>query len=409
MLRAVVSLPVWGYRHVDLYLRAGLPSQLASHNLPAIAGPGSIYQIFTTDEDWSTIVRSPAFAALRRIIDVERHDIGELSASKYDAMSQAHRVSVKRAIHEGAIAVFLPPDAVFSNGLLAAGGRALNCGKSAVVMVGPRVIAHDALALLPKVADGSLAISSRDVVAVAMAAMHPLTTRTLWESPEFSPNSAMITWKVGSTALLIRGWHMHPLMARVRPGSDQFAGTVDDHEFLLSAAQSIDDIHIVGDSDEGVFVELSDLAPIPGPLPIVDPVDATARWALGATTDLHRSFFSSQRVLLHTSGPPNAADPTILFSDQAACAIQERMVSISDRSTLWVAVADREEFRRRLAAKKQQESWPAGIPLPKALGHRDALSSMLFGLASFASRCVQRRRSLRRPGGDSLVKSLRSH
>ncbi|MBI4887436.1 MAG: hypothetical protein HY824_10100, partial [Acidobacteria bacterium] len=107
-------------------------------------------------------------------------------------------------------------------------------------------------------------------------------------------NPVNIYWRVGDDGMVMRGFHLHPLMIYPSRRVDTFASTFDD-DLPLLACESPDDFHVAADSDEAFEIDLAEddwCAEFPSFRSRPSP-SYLASWAFGATNLHHRAFVNA--------------------------------------------------------------------------------------------------------------------
>ncbi len=233
---------VWGDKYVDMLLGVTLPCLMAPGNLPAMPNrQASRFLIMTTEKDRARISSSPVFAALDATVKVQFVPAPwiEDDASRYVKASRGHQEGARLAAENGAWCVFLVPDILVSDGAMPYLLRMANEGKQAVMVPGLRVVretidpAIDAKRA--QCAAGVLEFGARELVALGLRHVHPFDRRFDWDSPQFSRQPVICTWRVpGEDGLLLRAFHLHPILMKMNGmGSVRLLdrNTIDD-EFL---------------------------------------------------------------------------------------------------------------------------------------------------------------------------------
>jgi hypothetical protein len=258
--------PVWGRSYTRLFLDVSLPTFLAAGNLPALAGADPVYRIYTTAADAPPIRESVAVAALRKLMPVEINIITEAIADKYARMSFCHKMAIERADERGAAIVFLAPDAVAADGSLAALSRLADAGKRVAFGIGIRLHLEKVVPLLEQLRDasGAISIAPRELMRISLEHLHPITLKHIWGDGPGEMIANNLFWRVPGEGLLGRCFHVLPLMVYPRNKRAPFVSTIDD-DYVQAACPDPADWHIVTDSDEMLFCELSTItSDIPG-------------------------------------------------------------------------------------------------------------------------------------------------
>ena len=82
----------------------------------------------------------------------------------------------------------------------------------------------------------------------------------LWDADKFSVFPSTVLWKIPDQGVLMRCYHLHPLVIRSQPGNIdyhvRFSVSLDE-EYLPILFKSDDNVHYVEDSDECAVISLS--------------------------------------------------------------------------------------------------------------------------------------------------------
>lgn len=253
-------MAVWGEAFTRLFLDVAVPNQLSSGNLRALP-PGCRYRIFTAAEDVERIEGSAAFKALAEVIETDIVVIEGLDGARdrrIRSMTRCHQEAVRQAARCDAGLVFLSPDAVLGEGTLDTVWRLAGTGKRAIMLPGLRLNMDT---FLPALRDylNRVALAApppRDLVALALDHLHPITKSLLVGSHRFNRKPAHLYWLVDGEGIIARCFHLHPLM--IYPAR---RGTIPldsiDGDFVINACPDPSDVYIVNDSDEIAVFEMS--------------------------------------------------------------------------------------------------------------------------------------------------------
>ena len=302
-LSFVFSTPVWGSNHISVFLSIGLPSLLAAGNLPDLATAIACrYRIYTRPQDRAQLQAAPAFCRLTELLPVEIKEITEAIEVPHRTMSDCHIDTMTLADEERAAAVFIPPDCVWSSGSMMNLLSIAQSGKSVVHMSGIRL---DRDAVVPELArcssdDGQvLAIGARQLTEIGLKHLHPIAYSHFWNEHDGGLMPANLMWTVSGEGLLLRCFHLHPLMVRSQVPFAKFSSTIDD-DLLLYACPDESRDHIVSDSDEILAFELSGLDRIVGVVCPKGSVEGAAGWAELGTNLRHRALIR-QPIRVHST------------------------------------------------------------------------------------------------------------
>ena len=289
----VFSTPVWGAGHVGLFVNVGLPSLLAPGNLPGLTlNPKSRYLIYTLAEYEKDLKAAPSFQHLSRILPVEIIPILQEIISPHRVMSDCHVDSVSRAEEISGAVVFLPPDCIWSDGSMVRLEALTRSGKSVVHMSGVRL---DRDGFVPELIDrysegrAVLSLKSRDLVAMGLRHLHPIAHSHFFEEYEGELMPANLVWSVSGEGLLLRCFHLHPLMVKMQTPLVKFNSTIDDDLALRACPDSGRD-YVVTDSDELLAFEMSGLNHAVGTICAKGSVEGIAAWAQYGTNSRHREL-----------------------------------------------------------------------------------------------------------------------
>jgi len=304
----VFSTPVWGAGHIGLFLNVSLPSLLAPGNLPGLApNAHSRYLIYTPPEYEKDIRTAPSFQRLARLLPVEIRFIREKIVSPHRTMSDCHIDSFRRAEEASAAAVFLPPDCVWSGGSMVRLEALTRSGKSVVHISGIRL---DRDGFIPELGNhysdnrAVLSLKARDLVAMGLHHLHPIARSHFFNEYEGGLMPANLVWTVGDEGLLLRCFHLHPLMVKTQVPSAEFKSTIDD-DLALRACPDVTRDYVVTDSDEILAFEMSGLSHVVGTICPKGSIEGIAAWAEYGTNSRHRELIRHP-IRIHT-GPVTEA------------------------------------------------------------------------------------------------------
>lgn len=307
MTSFIISTPVWGESHLDLFLRIGLPSLLSSGNLPALAAPGPCqYFVYTRESERETLEAAATFRRLREVMPTEIIPIETDGAAPHRIMSDCHIDSLKRADETGAAAVFIPPDCVWADGSFRRVGEIAQTSKSMIHMSGIRLDRDSVLpSLLPfRSPDGAtLSIDARRLVQIGLDHLHPIAERHFWAEKDGDLMPANLMWTVPGEGLLLRCFHLHPLMVKSQVRFATFGSTIDD-DMALAVCPDVEGDIVVTDSDEILAFEMSGLDRIVGTVCPKASVEGVAAWAEFGANARHRRLIGNVIRVHHCDMTP---------------------------------------------------------------------------------------------------------
>jgi hypothetical protein len=220
---------------------------------------------------------------------------------KYHLLSVGHSIAADRATGRGC-ALFLAPDAIYSDGMFSRLHDLVASGKHVVLGMGPRVNEET---IVPELAElgllkdaQPLTLPPRRAVQLLLRHMHHDARVLRWSSVLFPYPPYMCIWDVGGgDGILLRSFSLHPYVldyrhicgARPRP---QDTSAVD-ASFIVDCAIPWDKIHQVTDSDDFIVLSLTsmhhkDYAGAPNTSPLNTLIASSQRPDISI---LHRSYF----------------------------------------------------------------------------------------------------------------------
>jgi len=134
---------VWGQEYVDTFIRVGLRSLLSKGNVRNLASAHEVvYTIFTTHLDAETLEQAPAFARLRRSVEVRLSLFApsEIDATNYGEHGTFWWRAIDLARRNGEVLFFIIPDLLYANGTLARWAERFVEGKKAIFTIAPQVV-----------------------------------------------------------------------------------------------------------------------------------------------------------------------------------------------------------------------------------------------------------------------------
>jgi len=263
-------VPVWGEDYVQTFLDYCLPAQLSLGNIPALGGAsGNSYTIHTTRSDHERMAESPSFRALQQMIEVTvefleveqppAHDTP--AGDKYRVKSDCYRIALRRAAARGAAVFALNADILLANGFVRTAADLLSRGKLVIEVPGPRglrdPIGQTLVSRYRGVDDVSITIEPTELAALWLKNMHPQLEMHQVEGPEGAPfHPSHLYWTVGNEGVIIRGFHLYPIV--IVPGDDavRFSTSIDD-DLVGSLKLSKGEAFLARDSRDIFCCELS--------------------------------------------------------------------------------------------------------------------------------------------------------
>jgi hypothetical protein len=332
------STPVWGSGHIELFQKIGLPSLLAAGNLPAMAESGDChYYIYTREQDVEFLTNCAAYERLTALMPVHIELIAKPIEVPHHTMSEGHADTLRRADEADAAAVFLPPDCVWADGSLANLVKHVKAGKSVVHMTGVRLNRDTALPGLLEQAgeDSALALEPQKLVAYGLDHFHPIALSHFWNEYEGGLLPANLYWTVPGEGLVIRCFHLHPLMVKSQMKGARFNGTIDD-DLALSVCPDVSRDYIVTDSDEILAFELSAPTHQAGAPFQNGQIECIAAWAEVGTNLRHREL-AMHTIRMHSKPMTRSAWSSV---ERGADVVMNEALRINRRWTPLLALTN---------------------------------------------------------------------
>jgi len=245
--------------------------------------------------------------SLRKIMEIRFvHIEPERYETVYHALSNAHQLAAREAQVLNAHCIVLSPDMVMADGSLAAVDRLATDGARVVMSAGLRLCEETAIPALK--ANGLLAgnpdiLRPRTLMRLALDHLHPETERLCFDSPQFIDNPVCL-WSVGNDGLLLRSFHLHPLMidlGSIKEPIDLRGDTIDG-AFIGCSFGNWAEVCVETDSDNILVFSLSSQADRSEPNRPRKANAATLRRMAYRrnVTPMHRWFFT-KAIKLHTT------------------------------------------------------------------------------------------------------------
>jgi hypothetical protein len=256
-------VPIWGYRFVSQFLEFGLPTLLASGNLPAIARDLPFRVVALSSEGDEPLIRShPAWRRLERICPAEVQLIDDLitdanhTATITLAFERAMR-NYGESITDTCFILWMS-DYLVGNGSLAAVVRRLQDGASGVVAGNFQVVAEDAIPSLRRIVDpgnASIDIPNRQLIAWSLAYLHPATAANIVNfGLVHNAHTNRLFWRVNEETLIGRFYLIHPIGVRPETADFEISSSFD-YSFMPEMCPS-GRVQTITSSDDYCVVEM---------------------------------------------------------------------------------------------------------------------------------------------------------
>jgi len=262
-LRVRLLIPIWGYKYIDLFCSAGLPSLLAPGNIPVLARETECEVIFLT-----TAASVPAFEAhpaYRRLCGycatsfIPIDDIVDLANYGVTlTLAFARGIQSLGTRQIGTYFIFLNADFILSSDALTMLLAYLRKGYGAVLAPSLRCNEEDVRPKLARIIDRDgqvLDLRSRPLVALVLQHLHPTAMASIVNRPLFHHAAAnQFLWEADERTLVGRFFLLFMLCIRADRRLEQVSGFCD-YTFVPDLCPSRN-WAVVKDSDELFMAEM---------------------------------------------------------------------------------------------------------------------------------------------------------
>jgi len=306
-------LPIWGYRYINQFLEFGLPTLLASGNIPAVAAAFSCeFQLLTSAADAPIVAEHPAWQKLLTVCRARIVLIDDLitdgNHSTTITLAFARAVRATGAQMLDTCFINICADYLFSDRALASVMKHMIAGASAVLAGNFQIVAEDGLGALRRKIDPErieLPVSSRELIRCGITYMHPASVANTVNFGLFhNEHTNRLFWRVDDSTLIGRFYLLHVVC--IRPEVPEFVtGSSFDYSFVPELCPS-NNVDVITDSDEYFVLELQtrnhEATQLrPGPLEPSSFALSLVEW----TTARHRENAQST-VVFHAKDIPDA-------------------------------------------------------------------------------------------------------
>lgn len=265
-LTALFTTAVWGAEYVDRFLNYSLRTQLSDGNLGS-AAPGSLFLLITDAEGQKCIERSPIYAALKNVIDVECVDFESVvlrAADKYSMLTACQNFALARSIGFDAI-FFGYGDALWADGSYRAALNRIVEGYDAVFAFGYPVLDREFKTVVskasPSISESAITIAPREFAQSIYRYLHPMARANNWKSDWMTHCPSYVMWDIPDQGLLFHSFHLHPVAVRVRHDDPNFFtpfwSTLDE-EFVAHLYRTNPRVYVCANSDELTVCSLAE-------------------------------------------------------------------------------------------------------------------------------------------------------
>ncbi len=259
------NIVLWGRDYVQSFLRTTVPTLLAPGNLSVLTQfAGSEFLIVCPDGERMQIETSPEYELLRQLLPVRFVPLDWDLKSKAQPilnLSEGHRRICQIVAKQSGVAIFLSPDCVVSTNAFSFLVDATRRGVQAVAAPGFRLIKEEVLPECKRRAkSGAVSLSGRELFSMFLRHHHAEMDGYFVDSQSFTRYPHYCFWPAkGHEAMLVRAFHLHPIMVRIPNGAnlDTLSFDTIDGDFVGRVIGDFTKIVVVRDVDELVIFSLS--------------------------------------------------------------------------------------------------------------------------------------------------------
>ncbi len=212
--KMLICTVLWGDWYIDALLNHTLPSLLAPNNLPFLAREWDIeYIVITRPAEQPRIDAAPTMRLARQFMTVNvLPGLPAVIDPKTTDVFQFHHAvwnfAYQRAKQERSYVLNLPPDAVFSDGSGKTWAQLLAQGMTSILWMFPRVLDSVMPVLRERylTPQGAMVAPPRELVALNLEYLHPLSRAYFAESTHFPCHPEMVIWPMGGEGFLLRAF-----------------------------------------------------------------------------------------------------------------------------------------------------------------------------------------------------------
>jgi hypothetical protein len=271
---------VWGREYRDYFLEYCLPSLLSPNNIPALNGRRPAKFLFaSTPEDWDAMRATAIFQKLEKYVEPVYLELPPRGDRPFWLHSiVGHKMCCEMAARDGVYRILVCPDTMFSDGAIKQFHEVAVDGAEVVLSLVTPLTRTDLflkalseLGLRPQISARDTGIpivaSARQIVSLAMRAMHGSSRIQEWEAPYFSRFASTPWWAVPSTDGGVMDGNFWDLFlvdyAAVRHDGSALDNRGFDGDYIGRTISNLETIYFVRDSDEMHVVSWASLAEPP--------------------------------------------------------------------------------------------------------------------------------------------------
>jgi len=363
-VKALFTTAVWGQDYVERFLNFSLRTQLTAGNLGQF-DRNSLFLLITDTKSMEYFRSSPIFEKLADLVSVEFVDLEQFRdglTNKYSILTACQNYALERSVEYDAI-FFGYGDAIWADGSYQAAATRLEQGYDAVFLFGYPVLDNAFKAAInDQIRDAPLTaqicISPRQLSRLIYQNLHPMAHANVWGSKTTNHCPSYIVWDVQDQGLLLRAFHLHPVVLRVQKSSPffftPFKSTLDE-EFVSRLNRINPRIYVCQNSDELVACSMADTIDSEDDLTARRPatVNELAIFAETYAGLVHRQHFNRSIRLIATDVVESEWKP----AEAEANAVSSDVMQLLSTPDSVLALENPTAFSARLQRQLNHRHW----------------------------------------------------
>ena len=291
---------VWGEQYIEDFLNLSLPTQISKNNLKNSFFKESSYVILTDNQYFELIKSHPIIKDLSNSLNVVFKDISHIPyRNKYERTSHAQSFGLTFSEDFDCV-FFLYPDFVCGDGVILQNAIKMQDGWDAIMCPVPPIV--DEIFNSPDFQPNKIQqkgysqinVPPETLVKLSLNYFHPMMQGYNLDFKENSASPpAYIIREVEKFGILIRAFHLHPIVIRVQPENPDFLFKFRislDEEYVSRLFKTKQNIYFPKDVREFAYCSIRTRDSEPQPVPTEFDIREVHRWAEIATGSIHREL-----------------------------------------------------------------------------------------------------------------------
>ena len=343
---------VWGEKYLHPLLEYSLPFHFSPGNLEGFQGK---YIFYTTEGDKEIIRAHANFKKLETYLPVEFRIIS-ITEDPYTIMNACHCDAIKQGNEEDVPIIFLFPECIFSRGLFSYLQESIDQGKRLVALCTTRLSMEKMHTKL-----SPYNFSSSELAVLATKNLHPFTQQSFYEEGETLKCPSQIYFNLDPNNILVRSYHLHPLLLWPRNQTILPPITTDGPHFLEKAIPNFEEWDVITNNKKVSLFELTSEMTLEKPKKKLLTPFSFYRWADVHVTAGHR-FFAKHSIILGDSIENEKWDQTKQEADHLIASLEKAPLSFRIAKPFLILSFYLKKLGLILIGKKR-------FPLSKILSH----------------------------------------